>query len=611
MSIEDAFSSLSPALAEALRQRGFAQLTPVQEAVLDPEHAGFDLRISSQTGSGKTVALGLVLAPDVETATTTAGLVIAPTRELAAQIGRELTWLYAGLDASVAVVAGGASYRDEHRALAQRPRIVVGTPGRLLDHLERKTIDVSTLTAVVLDEADQMLDLGFRDALDAILGHLPPERRTHMVSATFGREVEALASRYQRTPRVVFGTAPGHANADIEHVIHVVRPNETLDAIINLLLIAPGERTLLFVRTRADASALSERLTQEGLFALPLSGDLEQKERNKTLEAFRAGAVSTLVATDVAARGLDIPDVSRVIHVDAPTELEGFTHRSGRTGRAGNKGTSIVLVPPAGRERVRRLLGAAKVRATWAAVPTPDEVRAAVDDRLFAELSSALAAPPKPEHAAIAVRLAEAFPEDTVGLIATLLARAGYPGATAPRAVTAIEADAPRAPRPHRADYVAFRVNWGEAHGADPRRLMALVCRRGGIRGDQVGQIRIGYDGSTFEVDARVAREFAFAARRRDPRDANVWIELAAPVQGRGRDEGPRGDARPDRADRRPHAGPARPERRPYADQAREHERGARAGRPMRREPRGRPAAEGRDTPRGGDEHGRVWSNPS
>ena len=582
-----AFEALSPPIAAALTSRGFTALTTVQEAVLDPALAGRDLRISSQTGSGKTVAVGLVLVAGLEAAVTEraarspapqtgpspcrpAALLVAPTRELAAQLQKELSWLYAPLGIRVAAVVGGTSYGGELRSLRSGPLVIVGTPGRLLDHLERGSIDPSEAFSVVLDEADQMLDLGFRDELEAILGKTPPERRTHLVSATFPREVLSLANRYQRNAADVQGTQRGEANEDITHVAHMVRSGERDAVLVNLLLLAPGERTLVFVRTRADAADIADRLANRGFGARALSGEMEQWERTKTLDAFRNGNISTLVATDVAARGLDVPDVSRVIHADPPNDPEAFTHRSGRTGRAGRKGTSIVLLPPSAREGVGRLFRRARVEGTFLPAPTVADVLRAADDRLIAELTAAPAEDAKEDARlrGLADRLLAT--EDPAKLVTALLARARHTGACAPETVTpiALQPQRPQAfeqrggpsrggyedrgprggyedrgPRggydrgpnngpgqgpihaPMHAGFVPFRVTWGERHGADPRRVLALVCRRGGIQGNQVGAIRIGEVESTFEVAVPVAAEFAELVRKPDTRDPRIRIE--------------------------------------------------------------------------------------
>ncbi len=336
---------------------------------------------------------------------------MAPTRELAAQIGRELSWLFAPVHVGVTVVTGGASYPKELAALRKGPLVVVGTPGRLIDHMDRKSIDPSALGVVVLDEADQMLDLGFRDELEAILDKTPPGRRTLLLSATFPREVQRLADRCQKDPVVAAGAGAGERNEDIHHVAHLVLPEERDRALINILLMAPGERALVFVRTREGASDLADTLSNRGLPARAIHGDMEQRDRTRTLDAFRSGAVTTLVATDVAARGLDVPDVFRVIHADPPNDAEVFTHRSGRTGRAGKKGTSIVFVPPGLRERARSMLRRAGVEATWLPAPSSADVLRAADERLAAELAApqAAGAGPAPRLRALAEQLLAAM----------------------------------------------------------------------------------------------------------------------------------------------------------------------------------------------------------
>ena len=383
---DDSLLSVPPDLREALERRGFTGLTAVQRAVATCDAIGRDLRISSQTGSGKTVAIGLVLAQflrsrddlteaddDPSTSKGPRAIVLAPTRELAAQVRGELGFLFAprkGVD--VMVVTGGTDPVRERRALAKHPALLVATPGRLLDHVRGGAIDLSNVRHVVLDEADQMLDLGFRDELDSILEGLHPDRRLHMVSATFARGVLRFADRYQTNALHIEGTALGAANADIEHVAHLVLPNERHGALINLLLTdhaRGGGSWLVFVRRRSDTLELAELLAEDGFSAMPFSGELSQAQRDRTLASFRRGLVRVLVATDVAARGIDVQDISTVVHYDLPSEVESFTHRSGRTGRAGQKGRSLLLVPPSAERSVRRLLKQAKIEAEWTSIP--------------------------------------------------------------------------------------------------------------------------------------------------------------------------------------------------------------------------------------------------
>jgi ATP-dependent RNA helicase DeaD len=224
--------------------------------------------------------------------------------------------------------------------------------------------------------------MGFRDELEGILEQLPEQRRTHLLSATFSGEVRRIAERFQKDPVFLEGSPLGAANEDIEHVAHVVGFRHRYDALINILLTVaarrtdddPG-RTLVFTRTRADTLEVAERLQKDGLRAEPLSGDLAQAQRTRTLSAFRSGRITTLIATDVAARGLDVQGVDLVVHLDPPGDPDAYTHRSGRTGRAGRKGTSILLLPPQARSRVERLLHAARIKPNWAPVPSADKVR--------------------------------------------------------------------------------------------------------------------------------------------------------------------------------------------------------------------------------------------
>ncbi|HRG95935.1 MAG TPA: DEAD/DEAH box helicase [Polyangiaceae bacterium] len=427
---------------EALAARGFSELTLVQRAVLGEALAQSDLRVSSQTGSGKTVAVGLVLAQMFLREALAPGrnpfaLVIAPTRELAAQVGAELSWFFAPVSAEVVVVTGGTSGGLERRALSRGASIVVGTPGRMLDHLKRGSIDPSSVRSVVLDEADRMLDMGFTEDLRAILDAVPEGRRTHMVSATFPREVLRLADAYQSNVVDVEGTRRGDANEDIAHVVHIVPYSDREAAVMNVLLTAPDESTLAFTKTRDGASELAHALIRAGFSATALTGDMEQSERTRALDSFRVGRTRVLVATDVAARGIDLPDVTRVLHADPPGDPESYTHRSGRTGRAGRKGTSIMLVPPASKELARRLLKRAGIYADLLPIPTPEDVRRAQATRLSEVLAADDDAPLA--HGEVAARVAKELlgKVEPEALVARLVSRLLAATAAEPRTLSA------------------------------------------------------------------------------------------------------------------------------------------------------------------------------
>lgn len=454
LALPEGAAALPPSLAKALARRGFTALTPVQSAVLRTDLAGRDLRISSRTGSGKTVALGLAVAglvaeheraPTPSLCARPSVLLVAPTRELAAQIGKELTWLFAGLG-SVCVVTGGTSTSEERRALSRGPSVVVGTPGRLCDHLERGALELSRARAVVLDEADQMFDLGFREALELLLNAVPETCRKHLVSATFPRAVLALAERFQKSAATVTGESAEAAHADITHVAHLIHPRERYAALVNVLLLDPELRTLVFVRTRADASEVATRLVDDGFRAGALSGDLAQAERTRMLEAFRKGTLAILVCTDVASRGIDVPEVARVVHAELPDNAEVLTHRSGRTGRAGRKGVSIMLVGSHQYRFAENLLRSANVRAELVPAPGPQQVLRRRDERLLEELAQQ----PAGDASALAQRLIETLGAEAA--VETLLARVQAQGPCAPQSLTELrpERAAPqREPRPY------------------------------------------------------------------------------------------------------------------------------------------------------------------
>ena len=432
------FPSTHPALARALAARGYSVPTAVQLAVLADDAANRDLLVSAQTGSGKTVAFGLAIAATLlgaeerfAQAAEPLALIIAPTRELAMQVQRELAWLYAETGARVITCVGGMDVRAEARQLEQGAHIVVGTPGRLRDHLERKRLDLSKLKAVVLDEADEMLDLGFREDLEFILDATPRTRQTLLFSATMPREIETLARRYQRDAVRIETVRRNEQHADIEYRAIRVAPNDIENAVVNVLRLHEMRATLVFCATREAVKRLHARLVERGFSAVALSGELTQSERTHALQALRDGRARVLVATDVAARGLDLPDLALVIHADLPNDRETLLHRSGRTGRAGTKGLCMLIVPYNRRRKAEALLGAARIKATWATAPTADEIRARDQERFLAD--AIFTEPPTEEDLALARVLQAGRTADEIALALVRmhraqLARAGRPG---------------------------------------------------------------------------------------------------------------------------------------------------------------------------------------
>ncbi len=596
MTHTELFPEIPAPIAQALAARGFTELTAVQRAVVEAESAGRDLRVSSQTGSGKTVAIGIALASHFleapsesarrshgDTAAHPRALVIVPTRELAAQVREELRWLFAELPgATVEVVTGGTSILRERIALSRRPAFVVGTPGRLLDHMRNGALACNAIEHVILDEADQMLDMGFKDELDAILEQLPEKRSSHLVSATFPHAVKALADRFQKDPLTLEGTKPGDAHPDIQHIAYAIRRHETYAALVNVLLLAGDSRCLLFVNRRVDATELAEKLAADGFGAAPFSGELPQAQRTRTLAAFRSGLLPILVSTDVAARGIDVPDISTVIHVDPPRNSAAYVHRSGRTGRAGRNGRSIVLVLGAESKKIGRMLQAARIAVSWQSVPRPEQVEKALHKQarkiLFERLAEA--SPTEAQQMAAKQLLEE---RDPIEIVAALLEmakpkpprepmevvgldpfsdeRSGKRGRDArdsrdsrdsrggrdmrdsrpgpasddrPRHAEKFEnpVSGPRGERPAAGGFTSFSVSWGEDTGASTPRLLSHVCRRGGLESNQVGAIRVFAKSSTVEVASDVADAFAARAQRPDERDPGIHITRAGAEAG-------------------------------------------------------------------------------
>ncbi|WP_267378466.1 MULTISPECIES: DEAD/DEAH box helicase [unclassified Sphingomonas] len=513
------FSKLPALLSDALTARGYEAPTPVQAAVLEPEAHGRDLIVSAQTGSGKTVAFGLAMADQLigdnglPPPAKPLALVIAPTRELALQVSRELMWLYGKAGARISTCVGGMDASKERRSLGHGAHIVVGTPGRLRDHLERGALDLSSLRVAVLDEADEMLDMGFREDLEQILDGTPDQRRTLLFSATMPRPIVALAKRYQRDALRISTVGEDRGHGDITYQAVTVSPSEIEHAVINLLRFHEAETAMLFCATRDNVRHLHASLLERGFAAVALSGEHSQSERNQALQALRDQRARVCVATDVAARGIDLPTLSLVVHVELPRDAEALQHRSGRTGRAGKKGTAVLIVPYPKRRRVEGMLRGARINAEWIDAPTADDIRAKDRDRLIETLLAPVEI--DDEDRALAERLlAERTPEE----IAAALVQAHR--AKLPAAEELMEAGAPRqsdrneGPRAGFEDTVWFRMDVGRRHNADPRWLLPLICRRGHITKNEIGAIRIGPNETAFEIPRMVAAKFADAVKR-------------------------------------------------------------------------------------------------
>jgi ATP-dependent RNA helicase DeaD len=505
------FEGVVSTLRQALKKRGYNQLTPVQKAVLAPGLKQADALVSAQTGSGKTVAFGLTIATTLlddtdqfSHAKAPVALVVAPTRELALQVKRELEWLYEIAGAIVISCVGGMDMRAERRDFSRNPNVVVGTPGRLRDHIERGSFNTKELKAVVLDEADEMLDLGFRDDLEYILDATPKKRRTLMFSATVPRSIANLAKQYQRNAVRVTTTSEREQHLDIEYRALTVAPNDRENAIVNVLRYFEAKNALIFCSTRATVNHMTSRFKNRGFSVVALSGELSQNERTHALQAMRDGRARVCVATDVAARGIDLPDLELVIHADMPKSKESLLHRSGRTGRAGRKGVCAIIVPHNFRKRTERLLSSANVEATWAKPPSADEIMQRDRQRILED--PALSNPMNEfEQTFVNIILKRYSAEQ----IAAAFVRQSFAERTAPEElIDTVPIELTKKQRNNFTGGVWFSLSVGREQNAEPRWLLPMLCRAGHITKDEIGAIRIHQTETHVELTSESVEEF-------------------------------------------------------------------------------------------------------
>lgn len=566
-----------PALAKALAKRGYETLTPVQQSMLDPALVERDALVSAQTGSGKTVAFGLAMAPTLlgesdrfDRAETPLAVIIAPTRELALQVKRELDWLYSETGAVIASCVGGMDIRTERRALERGAHIVVGTPGRLCDHIRRHALDISALQVAVLDEADEMLDLGFREDLEFILDAAPAERRTLMFSATVPAAIAKLAKQYQRDAVRIATVSEAKQHVDIEYRALVVAGSDRENAIFNVLRYYEAPTAIVFCSTRAAVNHLTARFNNRNVSVVALSGELSQNERTHALQAMRDGRARVCIATDVAARGIDLPGLDLVIHADLPTNPETLLHRSGRTGRAGRKGISTLIVPTSQRRKAERLLGGARISAVWAHPPSADEVLQRDDERLLAD--PIFEEDPREEEQALVATMVERYGAEKLAAAFIRLYRQKH---SAPEELIEVSLGYERKPRGEHGDFPAtrrgpreefgpsvwFSLSVGRKQNAEPRWLIPMLCRNGNLTKGEIGAIKMQPDETFVEIAAAHADTFTQAIGKDRTLERGISVKRLDGVPDFSRrsesrpfqrkfDDRPREDTRDDRPKR-------------------------------------------------------------
>ena len=522
----DAMQGVHPALATALRGKKYETLTPVQSAIIDAKLAHKDLLVSAQTGSGKTVAFGLALASTMlgddlvlPAAETPMALIIAPTRELALQVKRELDWLYNDAGARVASCVGGMDMRDERRALGRGAHIVVGTPGRLCDHIKRKSLNLSEIQAVVLDEADEMLKMGFREEIELILAAAPDTHRSLLFSATVPKTIVTLAKKFQRDSVRVNVVSDAKQHLDIAYRAMVVSKNDVENAIVNVLRFYDAKNAIVFGDTRMAVNRMTQRFNNRGFSVVSLSGELNQKQRSDALQALRVGRARVCIATDVAARGLDLPDLELVVHASIPKNAEALLHRSGRTGRAGRKGVSALIVPQQGRRRADRVLKDAKVTPEWTTPPSAADVQAKDNERMLEGMT--LDTPLNDEEGTMVERMLKQFEP---GHIAAAFIRQYRKTHSAPEELSSAPydpSDDKRGGAKHRKERsgprrdfdngVWFALNLGRKQNAEPRWILPMLANSGELRKGEIGAIKITETRTYIEINPTGVERFVNA----------------------------------------------------------------------------------------------------
>ena len=386
-------------LLSAIEKMGFEEMTPVQEQTIPLALKGDDLIGQAQTGTGKTAAFGIPMLeqidinnPDVQ------ALVIAPTRELAIQTQEEIFQLGRDKQVKVQSVYGGADIRPQIKRLSKNPQVIVGTPGRLLDHLKRRTIIIDNLKVLVLDEADEMLNMGFIDDIQKIISKTPDDRQTLLFSATMPKPIQNIANRFMKNPETIRIKATTLSAKNVEQYYTRVKDADKFDALTRFIDVQTPELAIVFARTKRRVDEVSRALTQRGYNAKEIHGDIAQHQRMSTLRLFKEGKIEILVATDVAARGLDVPDLTHVYNYDLPQDPESYVHRIGRTGRAGAKGTSMTFVTPNEMKHLKSIERLTKQAIKPMSPPTDEEALDGYIDAAESEIQSMIAKLDKNKH---------------------------------------------------------------------------------------------------------------------------------------------------------------------------------------------------------------------
>ena len=518
MTTEFTSLNLRPELVQTVTALGYTEPTPIQAALIPVMLTGADVIGQAQTGTGKTAAFALPILHNLQANQRhVQALVLAPTRELALQVSEALSQYGSELKVRVLAVYGGQPYSPQINQLKRGVDIVVGTPGRLLDLLERKVLNLGDVKTVVLDEADEMLNMGFIEDVEAILAATPAERQTALFSATLPPRIRHLADRFMHDPQAVTIKHTTLTVLATEQRYYLVNESDKLNAVMNLLEVENMTSVLIFARTRAETARLASELSQRGFPAEAIHGDLDQNARERTLGRFRQNQVKVLVATDVAARGLDIDDISHVINYQLPDDPEVYVHRIGRTGRAGKTGIAISLFTPREKRRLRDIESLTRQPLTRASLPTAEDIRHFREAQVVEQMKVWLGRGRyQREREMVEQLVAEGHAILEVAAAALKLARQSEK--QRPVAAVAEVQETTRSFRPereytrggkkeystrrvssaqrnshssHEAGMIRLKMGKGKIHGVRPNDVVGTIAYQADIPGSTIGKIRI------------------------------------------------------------------------------------------------------------------------
>ncbi len=510
---------LHPQVVRAVADVGYESPSAIQAATIPALVAGSDVVGLAQTGTGKTAAFALPILSKIDpNSTVTQALVLAPTRELALQVAEAFSRYGTHLPKiNVLPIYGGSSYSVQLAGLKRGAQVVVGTPGRVIDHLERGTLDLSRVDYLVLDEADEMLSMGFAEEVERILSETPEYKQVALFSATMPPAIRKITAKYLHDPlEVTSETETATSENTSQRYIQVAGPRK-MDALTRVLEVEPFEAMIVFVRTKQATEEVAERLRARGFSAAAINGDMPQAQRERTIAALRDGSIDILVATDVAARGLDVERISHVLNYDIPHDTESYVHRIGRTGRAGRSGAALLFVSPRERHLLKSIEKATRRKLTEAQLPSVEDVNAQRVAKFADSITDALGSP----GFELFRRLVEDYERDhdvPVADIAAALAvqsRDGEAFLMAPepppeRRSERRLADADRRSareRKSRSDtnFATYRIAVGKRHKVGPGAIVGAIANEGGLHRSDFGHITIGPDFSLVELPAHLA----------------------------------------------------------------------------------------------------------